>query len=68
MQDFLSLGNEARMNFPGKLGGNWNWRMKPGAINDQLESRIKLLNTIYGRNSTNTHAKPIEVDVEYQDQ
>ena len=68
MQDFLSLGNEARMNFPGKLGGNWNWRMKPRAINDHLVERIKLLNSIYGRNSTNTHTKAIEADVNYQDQ
>jgi len=28
MQDLLCLGQKARMNFPGKLGGNWNWRMK----------------------------------------
>jgi 4-alpha-glucanotransferase len=27
MQDVLSLGGEARMNFPSKLGGNWEWRM-----------------------------------------
>ena len=33
MQDLLCLGNEARMNFPGKLGGNWNWRMRSEAIN-----------------------------------
>lgn len=28
MQDLLGLGNEARMNFPSTLGGNWQWRMK----------------------------------------
>ena len=26
MQDVLCLGSEARMNFPGTLEGNWNWR------------------------------------------
>lgn len=26
LQDILNLGTEARMNFPGKLGGNWTWR------------------------------------------
>jgi 4-alpha-glucanotransferase len=26
MQDILRLGSEARMNFPGTLGGNWAWR------------------------------------------
>lgn len=27
MQDVLNLGSEARMNTPGTVGGNWNWRM-----------------------------------------
>ena len=27
MQDWLGLGGEARMNFPGTVGGNWLWRM-----------------------------------------
>ncbi len=27
MQDLLGLGGEARMNTPGTLGGNWQWRM-----------------------------------------
>jgi 4-alpha-glucanotransferase len=67
MQDFLSLGNEARMNYPGRLGGNWSWRMKPGALNDRLSEKIKLLNTIYGRSSTNLHTKPFQVCVNYQD-
>ncbi len=26
MQDFLNLGSEARMNFPGRVQGNWRWR------------------------------------------
>ena len=36
MQDFLHLGGEARMNFPGTVGGNWLWRMRPGAASDAL--------------------------------
>ncbi len=27
VQDVLGLGSEARMNVPGKAGGNWEWRM-----------------------------------------
>lgn len=27
MQDLLGLGSEARMNTPGRAGGNWGWRM-----------------------------------------
>jgi 4-alpha-glucanotransferase len=26
LQDLLNLGNEARMNVPGRPGGNWRWR------------------------------------------
>ena len=35
MQDVLGLGNEARMNTPGTVGGNWKWRMKPGAFGER---------------------------------
>ncbi len=28
MQDLLELDNEARMNFPSTIGGNWKWRLK----------------------------------------
>ena len=34
MQDVLKLDNDARMNTPGTVGGNWKWRMKPGAFGD----------------------------------
>jgi 4-alpha-glucanotransferase/glycosidase len=27
LQDILGLGSEARMNIPGTVGGNWNWRL-----------------------------------------
>lgn len=30
MQDYLGLGSDARINTPSTLGGNWEWRMKPG--------------------------------------
>jgi 4-alpha-glucanotransferase len=26
LQDLLNLGNEARMNVPGRADGNWRWR------------------------------------------
>ena len=26
LQDVLNLGREARMNVPGRAGGNWSWR------------------------------------------
>jgi 4-alpha-glucanotransferase len=52
MQDFLSLGNEARMNYPGNPSGNWTWRMAEGALDDGLASRIRELNFLYDRLNT----------------
>jgi len=49
MQDFLSLGNWARMNFPGTASGNWDWRMNPDAINESLVYRLHETNYLYGR-------------------
>lgn len=50
MQDWLGLDNAARMNVPSVLGGNWEWRMLPDAINDKLVERIHNLTEKYGRN------------------
>jgi len=49
LQDFLNLGTEARMNYPSRLGGNWEWRMDEGALNDKVQERIKELNWLYLR-------------------
>lgn len=44
MQDVLSLGGEARMNFPSKLGGNWEWRMKENDLREDLAADLRELN------------------------
>ncbi|MBN2149053.1 MAG: 4-alpha-glucanotransferase [Anaerolineales bacterium] len=49
LQDFLSLGNEARMNYPGNPSGNWQWRMPPGCLTPGLQQRIKETNYLYLR-------------------
>ena len=50
MQDFLELGAEGRMNFPGTMTDcNWTWRAKPGVITDALAERILALTKLYGR-------------------
>jgi 4-alpha-glucanotransferase len=49
MQDFLSLGNEARMNQPGNPRGNWTWRMDPEALSEWLRTRIDEVNYLYSR-------------------
>ena len=49
MQDVLCLGEEATMNHPGTVGGNWLWRMQPGAATDAIAARLKALNVESGR-------------------
>jgi 4-alpha-glucanotransferase len=49
MQDLLSLGTEARMNYPSKLGGNWEWRMQEEAMSTALAERIREFNELYLR-------------------
>lgn len=49
MQDVLSLGSWARMNFPGTSSGNWIWRMHPDAITESITQRLHETNHLYGR-------------------
>ncbi|HEX5941769.1 MAG TPA: 4-alpha-glucanotransferase [Anaerolineales bacterium] len=49
MQDMLSLGTEARMNFPSRLGGNWEWRMKETDMGHDLAARVHEFNELYLR-------------------
>ncbi|WP_069999336.1 4-alpha-glucanotransferase [Cellulosilyticum sp. I15G10I2] len=49
MQDFLGLGNEARMNRPSTLGINWKWRMKKDVLTQGLADRIYELTACYKR-------------------
>ena len=49
MQDYLNLGNEARLNMPSSLGTNWKWRMRKGSATPELAARIARLNFIYSR-------------------
>ncbi len=49
MQDLLELDDEARMNIPGTLGGNWQWRMSPDAPMSVIAESLKRLTQLYGR-------------------
>lgn len=49
MQDYLSLGEEARINTPSTLGGNWVWRMEKKALTAKLAKRIFSMTKVYGR-------------------
>lgn len=49
LQDYLGLGSEARINTPGSVGGNWNWRLLPGTLNKALAEKISAASKRYGR-------------------
>ncbi len=49
MQDYLNLGAQARMNFPGVAAGNWLWRTVEGSYDDALAQRICAMTKLYGR-------------------
>lgn len=49
LQDFLSLDTSARMNFPGRMGGNWSWRMTGNGLSDELITRVREYNWLYNR-------------------
>lgn len=49
MQDYLELGNFARMNTPSTPSGNWQWRMAKGACTPELAKRIAEVTRTYGR-------------------
>lgn len=49
IQDYLGLGSEARINTPSVLGGNWQWRLVQGQLDEKLAKRIYELTERYGR-------------------
>ncbi len=49
LQDVLGLGQEARMNYPGKPEGNWEWRFTDNMLTDEVSDRLRELTELYGR-------------------
>jgi 4-alpha-glucanotransferase len=49
LQDVLDLGSDARMNFPGKALGNWQWRYTADQLTPELLARLRDLTEIYER-------------------
>jgi 4-alpha-glucanotransferase len=49
IQDLLDLGTEARMNFPGKPEGNWEWRLGGADLGPSLGATLRELNIECGR-------------------
>lgn len=44
MQDLLNLNESARMNYPGRTGGNWSWRLRAESLTDALKKKLYKLN------------------------
>ena len=40
-QDVLGLGSEARLNQPGRVAGNWTWRLRRGQLTEELAARLR---------------------------
>jgi 4-alpha-glucanotransferase len=49
LQDALDLGSEARMNFPSRPDGNWEWRCSADALTADRAAWLKRLTALYGR-------------------
>jgi 4-alpha-glucanotransferase len=49
LQDLMNLGTEARMNFPGKPSGNWQWRYTQDMLTSDIAQRLGELTELYGR-------------------
>lgn len=61
LQDILGLGTEARMNMPGRLGGNWSWRFAPEDLMPAYQQKLREMVTTYGRTPTKVKPKPVEL-------
>lgn len=48
-QDLLELGEEHRMNTPGTIVNNWQWRFTWEQVSAQLAPKMKTLNQLYNR-------------------
>ena len=49
IQDYLCKGREARINTPGTAEGNWQWRLTPNYLSEDLTRSIRLMTETYSR-------------------
>jgi 4-alpha-glucanotransferase len=49
IQDILGLGEEARMNRPATLEGNWSWRLSADLLSAEVAITLREMTEIYGR-------------------
>jgi 4-alpha-glucanotransferase len=48
-QDVIGLGSEGRMNFPGTIENNWEWRFSWDQVGPMPANRLYELTALYGR-------------------
>ena len=41
LQDLLNLGNDARMNLPGRADGNWRWRFTEDMLTPETLNHLR---------------------------
>jgi 4-alpha-glucanotransferase len=49
LQDVLGAGGRARMNLPGRAGGNWRWRFSASDLTPGIRARLRALTEGSGR-------------------
>jgi 4-alpha-glucanotransferase len=49
LQDVLGAGGEARMNLPGRPGGNWRWRFSASDLTPAIRRRLRAITEASGR-------------------
>lgn len=63
LQDYLCKGREARINSPGTAEGNWQWRLKPNFLSEDLARSIRALSEVYSRIPVEEHPETEESSV-----
>ncbi|WP_419594954.1 4-alpha-glucanotransferase [Thiolapillus sp.] len=65
MQDILELGSEHRMNTPGTMGGNWQWRFRWSQLADD---KVQKLSAMLDETGRKTNGTPLNFPRENVDQ
>ncbi len=57
LQDYLNYGKEARINTPGTIGKNWQWRVTKNIFSQQFADKIYDVTSLYGRLASQNRRK-----------
>ena len=49
LQDVLGLGTECRMNLPGMVQGNWEWRFTRDMLKPNIKEKLREFTQVYER-------------------